>query len=40
VYNYLSANKAPHIWHIDVGGAHIFPVWKNNLYHLSTLLFR
>ena len=40
VHNYLSANKVPHIWHIDVGGAHTFPVWKNDLYHLSTLLFR
>jgi enterochelin esterase-like enzyme len=40
VHNYLSANKVPHIWHIDVGGAHTFPVWKNDLYHLATLLFR
>ena len=40
VHNYLSANKVPHIWHIDAGGAHTFPVWKNDLYHLSTLLFR
>lgn len=40
VHNYLSANKVPHIWHIDAGGAHAFPVWKNDLYHLSTLLFR
>jgi enterochelin esterase-like enzyme len=40
VHNYLSSNKVPHIWHIDVGGAHTFPVWKNDLYHLSTLLFR
>ena len=40
VHNYLSTNKVPHIWHIDVGGAHTFPVWKNDLYHLATLLFR
>ena len=40
VHTYLDAQKVPHIWHIDVGGAHDFPVWKNNLYHLSTLLFR
>jgi enterochelin esterase-like enzyme len=40
VHKYLSANEVPHIWHIDVGGAHTFPVWKNDLYHLSTLLFR
>ena len=29
-----------HVWHIDVGGAHTFPVWKNDLYHFATLLFR
>ena len=40
VHNYLVGQKVPHIWHIDVGGAHTFPVWKNDLYHLSTLLFR
>jgi enterochelin esterase-like enzyme len=40
VHTYLDAQKVPHIWHIDVGGAHDFPVWKNDLYHLSTLLFR
>jgi enterochelin esterase-like enzyme len=40
VHEYLAAQKVPHIWHIDVGGAHTFPVWKNDLYHLSTLLFR
>jgi len=40
VHNYLAEQKVPHIWHIDVGGAHTFPVWKNDLYHLSTLLFR
>jgi enterochelin esterase-like enzyme len=40
VHNYLVEQKVPHVWHIDVGGAHTFPVWKNDLYHLSTLLFR
>ena len=40
VHNYLAEQKVPHIWHIDVGGAHNFPVWKNDLYHLSTRLFR
>ena len=40
VHNYLVEQKVPHIWHIDVGGGHTFPVWKNDLYHLSTLLFR
>ncbi len=40
VHNYLAEQNVPHIWHIDVGGAHTFPVWKNDLYHLATLLFR
>jgi len=40
VHNHLVEQKVPHIWHVDIGGAHTFPVWKNNLYHLSTLLFR
>jgi enterochelin esterase-like enzyme len=40
VHKHLVEQKVPHIWHIDVGGAHTFPVWKNNLYHFSTLLFR
>jgi enterochelin esterase-like enzyme len=40
VHNYLVEQKVPHVWHIDLGGGHTFPVWKNNLYHLSTLLFR
>lgn len=40
VHKYLAEQNVPHIWHIDVGGAHTFPVWKNDLYHLATLLFR
>ena len=40
VHTYLVEQKVPHIWHVDIGGAHTFPVWKNDLYHLSTLLFR
>jgi enterochelin esterase-like enzyme len=40
VHNYLVEQKVPHVWHIDLGGGHTFPVWKNNLYHFSTLLFR
>jgi len=40
VHNYLLEQKVPHIWHVDIGGAHTFPVWKNDLYHVSTLLFR
>lgn len=40
VHTYLSEQNVPHIWHIDVGGGHTFPVWKNDLYHLATLLFQ
>lgn len=40
VHEYLAQQNVPHIWHIDAGGAHTFPVWKNDLYHFSTLLFR
>jgi enterochelin esterase-like enzyme len=40
VHKYLAEQTVPHIWHIDAGGAHTFPVWKNDLYHLATLLFR
>jgi enterochelin esterase-like enzyme len=35
----LEEKKVPHIWHIDAGG-HTWPVWKNDLYLLSQLLFR
>ena len=40
VHTYLDAQKVPHVWHIDLGGGHTFPVWKNNLYHFATLVFR
>ena len=40
LHSYLAERNVPHIWHIDVGGGHDLPVWKNDLYHLSTLLFR
>ena len=39
VHDYLVEQNVPHIWHIDSGG-HTFPVWKNDLYHLATLLFQ
>ena len=40
LHNYLAERNVPHVWHIDKGGAHTFPVWKNDLYHFATLLFR
>jgi enterochelin esterase-like enzyme len=39
VHNYLAENDVPHIWQIDVG-AHTFPVWKNDLYHFASLIFK
>lgn len=39
VHDYLEANDVPHVWHID-SGAHTFPVWKNDLYLFSRLVFR
>jgi enterochelin esterase-like enzyme len=39
VHDYLAAQNVPHKWYIDAG-AHTFPVWKNDLYHFSSLLFR
>lgn len=38
-HNYLAENDVPHIWQIDVGG-HTFPVWKNDLYHFASLIFK
>jgi putative heme-binding domain-containing protein len=35
----LEEKKVPHLWHVDAG-AHEWPVWKNDLYLLSQLLFR
>ena len=39
VHDYLAAQNVPHTWYIDAG-AHTFPVWKNDLYHFASLLFR
>jgi len=39
VHEYLAAHDIPHKWYIDAG-AHTFPVWKNDLYHFASLLFR
>jgi enterochelin esterase-like enzyme len=35
----LEGKKVPHVWHVDSGG-HTWPVWRNDLYLLSQLLFR
>jgi enterochelin esterase-like enzyme len=39
VHDYLKSQNVPHTWYIDTGG-HTFPVWKNDLYHFASLLFR
>jgi enterochelin esterase-like enzyme len=36
----LEEKKVPNVWYVDVGGGHEWPVWKNDLYLLSQLLFR
>jgi enterochelin esterase-like enzyme len=38
-HNTLAEKNVPHVWHIDAGG-HTWPVWKNDLYLLSQMLFR
>jgi enterochelin esterase-like enzyme len=35
----LEKLQVPHIWHLEPGG-HTWPVWKNDLYLLSQMLFR
>jgi enterochelin esterase-like enzyme len=35
----LKEGNVPHIWHVEPG-AHVWPVWKNDLYLLSQLLFK
>ncbi len=35
----LAEKKVPNIWHVDSGG-HEWPVWKNDLYLLSQMLFQ
>jgi uncharacterized protein (TIGR03067 family) len=35
----LEERKIPHVWHIDSGG-HTWPVWKNDLYLLTPMLFQ
>ncbi len=35
----LEDKEVAHVWHVDSGG-HTWPVWKNDLYLLSQMLFR
>jgi enterochelin esterase-like enzyme len=36
---YLKQENIPHLWYEESGG-HDWPVWKNDLYHFSQLIFR
>ena len=36
----LVLKRVPHVWHVDAGVEHVWPVWKNDLYRMSQLLFR
>ena len=38
-HTYLKEKGVPHIWHVD-SGKHDWPVWKNDLYLFSQLIFR
>jgi enterochelin esterase-like enzyme len=38
-HNTLAEKNIPHVWHIDSGG-HTWPVWKNDLYLITQMLFR
>ncbi len=39
VHAYLKEKGVPHVWHIDSGG-HDFPVWRNDLFLFSQLIFK
>jgi enterochelin esterase-like enzyme len=36
----LEDKKVPHVWHVDLGGAHTWQVWKNDLYLMAPMLFQ
>lgn len=38
VHGYLKEKGVPHVWHVGSGG-HTWPVWKNDLYHFSQMIF-
>jgi enterochelin esterase-like enzyme len=39
LHEFLDEKKVAHIYHVD-SGAHEWPVWKNDLYLISPMLFR
>lgn len=38
-HEYLTTHHVPHVFYVEPGG-HDFKVWKNDLYHISQLLFK
>jgi enterochelin esterase-like enzyme len=40
VHKMLDENKVPHVYQVYPGGRHDFQVWKRDLYHFASLLFR
>jgi enterochelin esterase-like enzyme len=39
LHDSLETKKVPHVWHVD-SGKHTWPVWRNDLYLISQMLFR
>jgi enterochelin esterase-like enzyme len=40
VHKMLEEKNVPHAYNVTPGGRHDFRVWKNDLYHFASLLFR
>lgn len=38
-HQYLKSHNVKHLWHLD-SGPHDFPVWRNDLYHFSQMIFK
>src|SRR4051794_16597727 len=36
----LQEKKVPHVYNVVAGGQHDFKVWKNDLYHFASMIFR
>lgn len=39
MHQYLKEHDVEHVWHVDSGG-HTWPVWRNDLYLFSQLIFK
>src|SRR6478735_6276947 len=40
VHKMLQEKKVPHVYNVVAGGQHDFKVWKNDLYHFASMIFR